>query len=63
MSNARIVYTPRPDATPESEATALATVYRFILDCYTKKTANQSFQSQMGKEVADEEISDVLLRK
>ena len=37
MSEARIVYTPRPDATPESEVAALASVYRFLLDCHAKK--------------------------
>ncbi len=31
MSNSRVVYTPRPDATPEAEANALAAVYRLIL--------------------------------
>jgi hypothetical protein len=34
MSDApRIVYSPRPDATPETERSVLASVYRFILDC------------------------------
>jgi hypothetical protein len=37
MSEARIIYTPRPDATPESEVAALASVYRFLLDCHAKK--------------------------
>ena len=37
MDSARIIYTPRPDATPESEATALAAVYKFVLDCRAKK--------------------------
>lgn len=41
MSEARIIYTPRPDATPESEAAALAAVYRFIL-----------FESSARKEAA-----------
>jgi hypothetical protein len=36
----RIVYIPRPDATPEAELKALAVVYRFILvDCHAKKMA------------------------
>jgi hypothetical protein len=35
----RIRYTSRPDTTPETELNALATVYRFILDCHTKKMA------------------------
>ena len=32
MNNPRIIYTPRPDATPEGELNALAAVYRIILD-------------------------------
>jgi hypothetical protein len=30
-SKPRVVYTPRPDATPKGEISALAAVYRFIL--------------------------------
>lgn len=37
MSNPRITYTPRPDATPEAELNALVAVYRLILD--SKKAA------------------------
>jgi len=37
MSSARITYTPRPNTTSESEALALASVYRFILNCHAKK--------------------------
>ncbi len=32
MGSSRITYTPRPDATPETEAEVLAAVYRFLLD-------------------------------
>ena len=39
MSESRITYTPHPDATPETEAVALAAVYRFLLDCNAKKKA------------------------
>ena len=31
MTSPRITYTPRPDATPEAELTALAAIYTFIL--------------------------------
>jgi hypothetical protein len=31
MSSSRIIYTPRPDATPELEVSALANVFRFVL--------------------------------
>jgi hypothetical protein len=36
---ASVVYEPRPDTTPEAELSALANVYRFILDCHAKKEA------------------------
>ena len=38
----RIVYTPHPEATPESEAQALANVYRFILECARRKKAAEA---------------------
>ena len=37
MNSPRITYTPRPDATPEGEASALRAVYKFVLDCRAKK--------------------------
>ena len=39
MSSPRIAYTPRPDATLEGEASALAAIYRFLLDRHAKKEA------------------------
>jgi hypothetical protein len=40
MSDApHIIYTQRADTTAETELNALATVYRFILDCHAKKKA------------------------
>ena len=41
MSSPRIVYTPHPDATPESGVATLAGVYRFVLDCHAKKKATR----------------------
>jgi hypothetical protein len=39
-SGSRIVYTPRLDATTETESAALAAVYRLLLfECYDKKNA------------------------
>ena len=34
-----IRYAQRPDATAEAELSVLAAVYRFVLDCQTKKKA------------------------
>ncbi len=39
MGSPRIVYTPRPDVTPETEFSALASVYRFMLDAVQRKEA------------------------
>ncbi len=41
MSSPCIIYSPRPDVAPESEANTLANVYRFILDCHAKKKASR----------------------
>ena len=38
-SASQIVYSPRPDTTPEGELNALAACFRFILDCHAKKEA------------------------
>jgi hypothetical protein len=42
VSNPRIVYTPYHNATPETELSALAAAYRFILDCRAKRLAAES---------------------
>lgn len=50
MSSPCIVYSPRPDAAPESEANALASVYRYILDCHAKKKAARPGSPDDGEE-------------
>jgi hypothetical protein len=42
VGDSRIIYIPRPDATPKAELDALAAAYRFILDCHAKKKAAKS---------------------
>jgi hypothetical protein len=37
MSEPRITYAPRPDATAEAQVAALSNVYRFIFDCHARK--------------------------
>ncbi len=58
MSDVRIVYRPRPDATPEGELAAFANVYRFLLRCAEAKegTASPNSQSQTWKEVSNEPL-------
>ena len=41
MSSPRVTYVPRPDATPEVELDALASVYRFVLDCGDARRAEK----------------------
>ncbi|MDQ3864053.1 MAG: hypothetical protein M3317_11255 [Actinomycetota bacterium] len=51
-SKGRINYTPRPDATPESELDALVAVYKFILQCHgTRKAADVTGDRNEAKEV------------
>jgi hypothetical protein len=42
MGSTRLTYSPRPDATPESELDALAAVYAFVLKCQEQTAAEQS---------------------
>ena len=52
MGRPRIVYAPRADATPEEELVALASVYRFVLDCHArKKGASPSAPDNARKEI------------
>ncbi len=50
MSNPRIFYSPCPDTKPETEISALSNVYRFILDCHTKKEAARPGGPDDGEE-------------
>ncbi len=58
MRDLRITYSPRLDATPESETAALAAVYRFILDRHAEKQdADRGAQLHPRKEVPDEPLT------
>jgi hypothetical protein len=39
VSDARIIYTPRHDATPEAEISALAAVYAYLINTHNSKKA------------------------
>ena len=56
-----ITYTPRPDATPESEISTLAAAYRFILDCHAKKKGGVPSTADNAKEIKDEFRADSIL--
>jgi hypothetical protein len=41
MSGSVVTYAARPDVTPDVEVSALANVYKFVLECRTKKEATR----------------------
>ena len=41
MDKPSISYTPRADASPAVELSALSAVFRYVLDCHTKKEATR----------------------
>jgi hypothetical protein len=50
MNSTRIVYAPRPDAAPETEFSALASVYRLVLESYAKKKGSPATAPDARKE-------------
>ncbi len=54
MDSPRIAYAPRPDTTPETEISALANVYRFVLDCRAKKEATRPGSPEDAERRSDE---------
>ena len=50
----RVTYAPRPDATPESELTALLAVYAFVIQAHEQKTAAAP-ATERRREVSSEE--------
>lgn len=60
-SGSLVAYAPRPDATPAAELSALAGVYRFVLDCRAKKEAAGPRQAG-DLEDARERIKDARTR-
>ena len=52
MSDApRLTYRTHPDATPEAELNATASVYRFILDCQARKKGGAATALDARKEI------------
>jgi hypothetical protein len=46
-----IAYAARPDADPQAELSALANIYKFVLDCHTKKEATRPGSPDDAKEI------------
>jgi hypothetical protein len=55
MGSHRIIYAPRSDTTPEAERSALANIYRLILDSAMKRGRNPD-ESGLGD--AERSLSD-----
>ncbi len=54
MDSPRITSTSRPDATPEAELNVLANVYRFILDCHSRKKRAAGMTSTDSEDAKNE---------
>jgi hypothetical protein len=50
VSESPIVYSAHPDVTPETEAAALAAVYKFLLDTHGGKKAFKTSRGKKGTE-------------
>ena len=60
----RIAYRARDDATPESELSALATVYKFVLDSHAQRNpaAGLSGQGDYDGEAKGDSADEPILR-
>lgn len=62
MDSPRLTYAPLREATHETEISALASVYRFVLDCRAKKEAAPESRPDAGKEI-NERSGKVIIPK
>jgi hypothetical protein len=53
-----IRYAQRPDATLEAELSALASAYRFVLDCHAKKEAAPESRPDDGTKVKEDSANE-----
>jgi hypothetical protein len=57
MNSFGIVYRSRADAEPEGELNALATAYRFILNCHERKKAASESRPDDGTKTKEDSAS------
>jgi hypothetical protein len=58
MPEPKIVYRPRPEATPEGELNTLAAVYKFLLNRHTSRNVtDRRAEFQARKEAPDEPLT------
>ena len=60
MGDQAVRYAPRPDATPEREAAALAAVYRFVLDASKRKAAGTNGGGDDGRRIKHDPATPIL---
>lgn len=63
MDSTRIIYTPRPGATSEGEVAALASVYRFLLDCHAKRKGGPATAPNDAKEIDNDRGAELNIPK
>ena len=64
MSSSRITYTPRPDATPEGELDALASVYAYISKCgLARRKGGVGCTAGDAKEIKNARANPILPRQ
>jgi hypothetical protein len=49
VSKPAVIYTPRPDATPEAELNVLANVYAYLIKSHHSKKAAKPVQLRTGE--------------
>jgi hypothetical protein len=54
MSSARTVYRARDDATPESEVSVLASVYKLVISSHARKEATRPGSPDDAKEIKND---------
>ncbi len=58
MNNSHIIYRSRPESTPGTELTAIANVYRFVLDCRAKKEPAPESRPDDGTKVKEDSANE-----
>jgi len=54
MSGSVVTYARRPEATPEAEVSALANVFRYVLDSHANKEAAPESRPDAAKEIKND---------
>ena len=61
MSSAPVTYSQRPDTTPQTELSALANIYKYVLDCHSKKEATHPGSPDDGTEFKEDSANEHII--